>query len=215
MVNDVQQAAIAPGGPDRAQVPAGRRRKNALVAAALLGIIGAMGTLVYFAVPLYQLFCQVTGFGGTTRVAASAPDPAGAAAITVRFDANVAPDLPWEFLAPKPITLRLGEERLVAFEAANFGDEPVLGTATFNVTPFKAGEYFNKIECFCFTEQLLLPGESKEFPVTFFVDPVIADDLNAAEVSAITLSYTFFNKGEAARDEYLRTHQVASPKRAK
>ena len=188
----------------------GQRRKNALVVAVLLGIISGMGALVYFAVPLYQLFCQVAGFGGTTRVATAAPDAAGAAAITVRFDANVAPDLPWQFVAPKPVTLRLGEEHLVAFEAVNRSNEPILGTATFNVTPFKAGRYFNKIECFCFTEQLLMPGESKEFPVTFFVDPAIADDPDAAEVSAITLSYTFFNKGEAARDEYLRTHQVQS-----
>lgn len=217
MVGNVQRTAVVPGGTGRGVETTGLRRKNALVVAVLLGIISGMGTLVYFAVPLYQLFCQVTGFGGTTRVAAGAPDAAGAAAITVRFDANVAPDLPWKFVPPKPVTLRLGEERLVAFEAANFGDEPILGTATFNVTPFKAGEYFNKIECFCFTEQLLLPGESKEFPVTFFVEPAIADDPNAAEVSAITLSYTFFNKGDAARDEYLRTHQVevASPKRAK
>ncbi|MGH6894981.1 MAG: cytochrome c oxidase assembly protein [Geminicoccaceae bacterium] len=215
MVN-VHQAAAVPGGPGRALGTAGRRRKNAVVVAVLLGILAGMGTLVYFAVPLYQLFCQVTGFGGTTRVATAAPEAAGAAAITVRFDANVAPDLPWKFVAPKPVTLPLGEERLVAFEATNLGDEPVLGTATFNVTPFKTGEYFNKIECFCFTEQLLMPGESKEFPVTFFVDPAIVDDASAAEVSAITLSYTFFNKGEAARDEYLRTHQVetAASKRA-
>jgi cytochrome c oxidase assembly protein subunit 11 len=210
MVSDVQQAAVVPGGLGPVPGTAGRRRKNAVVVAVLLSILGGMGTLVYFAVPLYQLFCQVTGFGGTTRVAAAAPDAAGAAAITVRFDANVAPDLPWTFVAPKPVTLRLGEERLVAFEAANLGDEPILGTATFNVTPFKAGEYFNKIQCFCFTEQLLMPGESKEFPVTFFVDPAIADDPNAADISAITLSYTFFNKGEAARDEYLRTHHLQS-----
>jgi cytochrome c oxidase assembly protein subunit 11 len=209
MVSDVQQAAVVAGGPGRVPGTA-RRRRNAVVVAALLGILGGIATLVYFAVPLYQLFCQVTGYGGTTRVATAAPDAAGAAMITVRFDANVAADLPWKFVATKPVTLRLGEERLVAFEAANLGDEPILGTATFNVTPFKAGEYFNKIQCFCFTEQLLMPGESKEFPVTFFVDPAIADDPNAAEVSAITLSYTFFNKGEAARDEYLRTHQVQS-----
>ena len=199
-----------PGEPDRAPGSAGRRRKNALVVTVLLGILGGMGTLVYFAVPLYQLFCQVTGFGGTTRVATAAPDAAGAAAITVRFDANVAPDLPWKFIPPKPVRIRLGEEHLVAFEAVNRSDEPILGTAIFNVTPFKSGEYFNKIECFCFTEQFLMPGESKKFPVTFFVDPGIADDPNAVDVSAITLSYTFFNKGEAARDEYLRTRQVES-----
>jgi cytochrome c oxidase assembly protein subunit 11 len=209
MVSDVQRAALL-GGTGRAVETTGQRRKNVLVVAVLLGIISGMGTLVYFAVPLYQLFCQVSGFGGTTRVATAAPDAAGAAAITVRFDANVAPDLPWKFVAPKPVTLRLGEEHLVAFEAVNRSDEPILGTATFNVTPFKASEYSNKIECFCFTEQLLMPGESKKFPVTFFVDPGIADDPNAVDVSAITLSYTFFNKGEPARDEYLRTRQVES-----
>jgi len=183
------------------------RRRNLVVVMALLVILGAMSTLVAFSVPLYRLFCQVTGYGGTTQVAASTAEAVPQASfVEVRFDTNVAPDMPWAFTPPEAVDIRLGEEQLVMFKAINRGEEPVLGTATFNVTPFKAGEYFNKIECFCFTEQLLMPGESKEFPVIFFVDPAIADDPNASDVSTITLSYTFFNKGEAALNSYLRDH---------
>ncbi|MBI2584748.1 MAG: cytochrome c oxidase assembly protein [Rhodospirillales bacterium] len=190
--------------------PRTRRRRNVAVVAALTGILGAMGTLVYFAVPLYQLFCQVTGFGGTTQVAAKAPGAVPGRVVTVRFDTNVARDMPWQFSPPAPVEVRLGEERLVAFAAQNTGNEPMLGTATFNVTPFKVARYFNKIECFCFTEQLLMPGERKEFPVTFFVDPAIADDPNAGDVTAITLSYTFYNKGAAALDEYLNRSRATA-----
>jgi cytochrome c oxidase assembly protein subunit 11 len=187
-------------------------RRNLLVAAGLLCVIAAMGTLVYYAVPLYRLFCQVTGFGGTTQVSVAAPGATALPPVTVRFDANVATDLPWRFSPPAAVELRPGEERQIAYTAVNTGSEPVLGTATFNVTPAKVGLYFNKIECFCFTEQLLMPGERKDFPVTFFVDPAIADDPNAAEVRTITLSYTFFNKGAEARDAYLRARShVARP----
>ena len=169
----------------------------------------AMGTLVYYSVPLYQLFCEVTGFGGTTRAAQAAPTAVIDREITVRFDANVAPGLPWRFVAPEPVKLRLGEERVIAYKGKNIGKEPYLGTATFNVTPFKTGEYFNKIECFCFTEQLLLPGEEKEFTVSFFVDPKLVEDPNAKEVASITLSYTFFDQGTEARDRYMREHKVS------
>ena len=185
------------------------RRRNITIVAASVVTAAAMLALSFAAVPLYRLFCQVTGFAGTTQVAATAPGAAGTSVIAVRFDANVAPGLAWRFTAPKPVEVRLGEERLVAFTATNIGDEPLLGTATFNVTPLQVGKYFNKIQCFCFTEQLLLPGESKEFPVSFFVDPSIAEDEDGKGVAAITLSYTFFNKGRPARDEYLRTHQAA------
>ena len=130
--------------------------------------------------------------------------------MTVRFDANVSPGLAWNFAAPKPVEVRLGEERLVALTATNIGDEPLLGTATFNVTPLQVGKYFNKIQCVCFTEQLLLPGESKEFPVSFFVDPAIAEDDDGKDVTAITLSYTFFSKGRPALEEYLRAHKSAA-----
>ncbi|MEZ5936329.1 MAG: cytochrome c oxidase assembly protein [Alphaproteobacteria bacterium] len=192
------------------------RRKNFLLALVLLAILAAMSTLVAFSVPLYRLFCQVTSFGGTTQVAASAAEgiPEGAL-VEIRFDTNVAPDMPWAFSPPEPVDVQLGEELLVAFEAINESAEPVLGTATFNVTPHKAGAYFNKIECFCFTEQLLMPGESKEFPVMFFVDPAIADDPNTEDVSAITLSYTFFNKGEAALNSYLQSRKAEMTNRAK
>jgi len=186
-------------------------RRNLSVAASLLCLIIAMGTLVYYAVPLYRVFCQVTGFGGTTQVSVAAPGATALPPVTVRFDANVAPDLPWRFTPPKPVELRPGEERQVAYTAINTGSEPVLGTATFNVTPAKVGLYFNKIECFCFTEQLLMPGERKDFSVSFFVDPAIADDPNASEVRSITLSYTFFNKGIEARDAYLRSHGHVAP----
>ena len=186
-----------------------RRRKNAAVVVMLVGIVAAMGTLVYFSVPLYRLFCEVTGFGGTTQASTATPTAVLDRKITVRFDANVAPDLPWTFTAPKPVTVRLGEERVIAYKGKNIGNEPFLGTATFNVTPFKTGEYFNKIQCFCFTEQLLLPGEEKEFTVSFFVDPELAEDPNAKDVSTITLSYTFFNQGTAARDRYMREHEIS------
>ena len=186
-----------------------RRRRNYTVLASVLFIPIAMGTLVYYSVPLYRLFCEVTGFGGTTQAAQAGSATVIGREITVRFDANVAPDLPWHFVAPEPVKLRLGEERVVAYKGKNIGNEPYLGTATFNVTPFKTGEYFNKIECFCFTEQLLLPGEEKEFTVSFFVDPKLAEDPNAKDVSTITLSYTFFDQGTDARDRYMREHKIS------
>lgn len=189
--------------------PPGRRRRNGIVVAGLLLILAVMGTLVYYSVPLYRLFCEVTGFGGTTRTAQSTPATVIDRKITVRFDANVMAGLPWKFVAPEPVTLQLGEERVVAYRGKNIGDEPYLGTATFNVAPFKTGEYFNKIQCFCFTEQLLLPGEEKEFTVSFFVDPKLAEDRNATDVSTITLSYTFFDQGTEARDQYMREHKIS------
>ncbi|MEQ9641406.1 MAG: cytochrome c oxidase assembly protein [Alphaproteobacteria bacterium] len=187
-----------------------RARRNGAVALALVGVLAGMGTLVYFSVPLYRLFCEVTGFGGTTQASTQAPGTIIDRQITVRFDANVAQGLPWLFAAPPPVTVRIGEERVVAYKGKNVGREPYLGTATFNVTPFKAGEYFNKIQCFCFTEQLLQPGEEQEFTVSFFVDPKIVDDRNASDVTTITLSYTFFDQGRAARDRYMREHKLSA-----
>lgn len=186
------------------------RTRNVAIVTASVATVALMVGLSFAAVPLYRLFCQVTGFAGTTQIAAAAPGAVGSNVMTVRFDANVAPGLAWRFTAPEPVEVRLGEERLVAFEALNISDEPLLGTATFNVTPLQVGRYFNKIQCFCFTEQLLLPGERKEFPVTFFVDPSITEDADGTGVSTITLSYTFFNKGRAALDEYLRTHSMSA-----
>src|SRR5262249_53973629 len=111
---------------------------------------------------------------------------------------------------PAPVRVHLGEQQEIAFTAANLSREPILGTATFNVAPFEAGKYFNKIQCFCFTEQLLQPGERKEFPVVFFVDPSMMDDDDAKGIPEITLSYTFYNKGRAALEEYLRNHSIAA-----
>jgi cytochrome c oxidase assembly protein subunit 11 len=185
------------------------RRRNAVVVGAAISIMLAMTALVSYSVPLYRLFCQVTGYGGTTQIAQQAPAQAAGRIVTVRFDANIAPEMPWKFTAPAPVQVRLGEQKVVSYTATNLGSEPVLGTATYNVTPFKAGAYFDKIQCFCFTEQLLMPGERKDFTVTFFVDPKIAEDRDTNDVTTITLSYTFFNKGAAARDEYLREHKIA------
>ena len=161
----------------------------------LLGLVVAgMVALAYASVPLYDLFCRVTGFGGTTQQASSAPaSPVAAPPVTVRFDANVNPALNWHFEAiDRPVSLRPGEEVVIRYRATNIGDSPSIGTATFNVTPAKAGPYFMKIDCFCFTEQKLVAGESVDMPVRFFIDPDIASDVNTKGVNEIVLSYTFF-----------------------
>lgn len=167
---------------------------NARVVLLSLVALAAMVGLVVGSVPLYRLFCKVTGYGGATQVAAAAPGATGHV-VTVRFDASVAKGLPWRFTPEKrQMQVRLGEQVLAFYTATNTGSEPVVGTATFNVTPDKAGRYFDKIACFCFSEQRLEPGETVEMPVTFFVDPALADDPLASEVQTITLSYTFFRK---------------------
>lgn len=170
-------------------------KKNRKTAVTLAMVVLFMVGLAYASVPLYQLFCQVTGFGGTTQVATQAPAqvPAHLAPVKVRFDANVNPKLPWKFEAvTKPVSLKPGEEITVYYRATNLADEPTSGTATFNVTPQKAGPYFMKIECFCFTEQLLQPGESMDMPVSFFLDPDMKSDVNTKDVDEVVLSYTFF-----------------------
>lgn len=181
-----------------------------ITVAGSLAVIAIMGTLVYYSVPLYRLFCQVTGFAGTTQIARTAPGAVVGPPITVRFDANVASNLPWRFTAPVPVKVRLGEQQKVAYTAVNLSNEPVLGMAIYNVTPLEIGKYFYKIQCFCFTEQLLMPGERKEFPLVFYVDPAIADDPDGRTVNTITLSYTFYNKGREVMEQYLRSHPVAS-----
>src|SRR5712691_11974603 len=148
-----------------------RRRRNTIAVAGSVVVIAIMGALTYYSVPLYRLFCQATGFGGTTQVARGAPGAVAGQTITVRFDANVASNMPWRFTAPDPVDVHLGEQHQVAFTAVNPSNEPVLGMAIYNVTPPTIGAYFYKIQCFCFTEQLLMPGERKEFPVLFYVDP--------------------------------------------
>ena len=169
--------------------------RNRTMLATLAVVVFAMVGLAFASVPLYRLFCQVTGFGGTTQVAAQAPETVSAILppVSVRFDANVNPKLPWRFEpVTKPVSLRPGEEITVYYRATNLADVPTSGTATFNVTPQKAGPYFMKIECFCFTEQTLQPGESIDMPVSFFLDPDIKGDENTKDVDEVVLSYTFF-----------------------
>ncbi len=173
--------------------PHGLSGRNGRVALWLALLVAGMIGLSYAAVPLYQLFCQVTGFGGTTQRAEAAPEHVSNEIVTVRFDANTSPDLKWSFQPiVREMKLKIGQNELAFYRVKNIGDRPVIGTATFNVTPEIAGGYFNKIECFCFQEQLLNPGESLEMPVSFFVDPAILNDEDAKHVREITLSYTFF-----------------------
>ena len=170
------------------------RTKSPLLPLALsLGTLAAMGTLTAWSPTLYDLFCRVTGFGGTTLRAEAAPAATSDRTIKVRFDANVANSLPWEF---RPLTreveVRLGEVRQIAYQATNELGVPSGGKATFNVSPPAAGAYFNKIACFCFTYQELAPGQSMDMPVQFFVDPEILNDEQLGRLPDITLSYTFF-----------------------
>jgi len=177
----------------------GTRRKNvrALLIAGLA--LGASSTLAVFAVPLYQLFCQVTGYGGTTQQADATTREVLDRTITVRFDASVDSDLPWRFEpSQRTQTVQVGKSALSHYRAVNTSDRAITGTAAFNVTPHKAGQYFSKIECFCFTEQTLAPGETADMPVTWFIDPAIAEDDNLDDVTEITLSYTFFFRDYAA-----------------
>lgn len=167
-------------------------RSNTL-AFALVGVVVGMVGLAYASVPLYDLFCRVTGYGGTTQQADLAPGIILDREMTIAFDANTSRNMPWEFKPVKrTVTLKVGETGIAFYEAYNPTDKVIKGTAAFNVTPQKIGQYFTKIDCFCFTEQTLRPGERVDMPVTFFVDPEIDQDVNAKEIETITLSYTFF-----------------------
>lgn len=169
---------------------------------AILGALAMLG-LGYAAVPLYDLFCRVTGFAGTTQVATEAEANAAATAvgttrdISIRFDASLARDMPWEFRPTQSTdTVRIGQRDIATYVARNNTDKPITGTATFNVEPWQAGAYFNKIQCFCFTEQTLQPGEEVTMPVLYFIDPAILEDDTIADVEQITLSYTFHRAKE-------------------
>jgi len=169
-------------------------RRNGRTAALAGLLVVLMVGLAYASVPLYRLFCQVTGFAGTTQRAAEADVPGAVGRmISVRFDANVSPALGWEF---RPVEthrrIAIGARNIALFSARNRSDRPLTGTATFNVTPSQAGQYFTKIQCFCFTEQTLQPGQEVRMPVVFFVDPRLLDDPDARDISEITLSYTFY-----------------------
>lgn len=156
-------------------------------------VVVVMGALAWASVPFYDWFCRVTGFGGTTLVAETAPEDILDQTVTVRFDASKARGFPWEFKAVEhEMELRIGETGLAFYEAYNPTDRPVAGSASYNVAPYEAGGFFVKIACFCFEEQVLQPGERVMMPVTFFVDPEIVTDRDAKYVHSITLSYTFY-----------------------
>jgi cytochrome c oxidase assembly protein subunit 11 len=174
-------------------------RRHGVLALSLAGLVAAMVGLSFAAVPLYRLFCQTTGYGGTPQRADKGADQVLDRIITVRFDGNVDPALPWRF-APEQRTMevKIGETALAFFKATNRTQAPVTGTAVFNVSPEQAGIYFTKIECFCFTEQTLAAGASVDMPVTFFVDPKIVEDDDTKNIGEITLSYTFYRTDKAA-----------------
>lgn len=168
-------------------------RSNRTVAIACASFFVCMIGVAYASVPLYRIFCQVTGYGGTTQRVDQYSDTILDRTVKVRFDANTSNALPWDFKPEqREITIRIGETTMVKYDARNLFDEPTYGRASFNVAPARAGAYFNKVECFCFSDTTLQPGESMEMPVVFFVDPEIVNDPDLKDVKTITLSYTFF-----------------------
>jgi len=178
-----------------ANAPSGRKRKvsDRTIAISCLAFFFGMVGMAFAAVPLYAMFCQVTGYGGTTQRVEQMSDTILDKTITVRFDANTSGALPWKFEpVQREVTMKIGETSLIKYEAKSIADKPTAGRAAFNVTPQAAGAYFNKVECFCFTDTVLKPGEDLEMPVVFFVDPDIVNAPELKGVNTITLSYTFF-----------------------
>jgi len=167
--------------------------RNTTVFASCCAVVVGMLGASYAAVPLYYMFCAATGYGGTPSRADAAPGVVGNRVFTVRFDTNVDPQLPWSFQPEqRAVKVKLGEQTLVYFHAENRSDRPIVGHAAFNVAPDSAARYFDKIQCFCFTEQRLEAGESVDMPVSFFVSPAILKDRESDTLSEITLSYTFY-----------------------
>ena len=179
--------------PQNSETKKTAAQANSRVVFLCLGIFGVMLGMSFAAVPLYDLFCRVTGYGGTTQVSEQAPDTIREETIRVRFDANVNANLPWKFYPEvTEMEVKFGEVAVVNYYAQNVTARTLVGSSTFNVTPGQTGQYFSKIQCFCFTEQKLEPGQKVEMPVQFYVDPRMLDDEDAKDVHTITLSYTFF-----------------------
>ncbi|MHC1549829.1 cytochrome c oxidase assembly protein [Phyllobacterium sp. K27] len=179
-------------GPDK-QAPVKRKVSDRTIAVSCLAFFFGMVGMAFAAVPLYAMFCQVTGYGGTTQRVEQMSDTILDKTITVRFDANTSGGLPWDFKPmQRDVSLKIGETKLIKYEARNIASQPTSGRALFNVTPMAAGAYFNKVECFCFTDTVLKPGEDLEMPVVFFIDPEIVNAPELKGVNTITLSYTFF-----------------------
>jgi cytochrome c oxidase assembly protein subunit 11 len=177
-----------------------RNRRDILVAASCGVFVAAMVGLAYASVPLYDWFCRTTGFGGRTQVATAAPQGAPGRTITVRFDANVTGGLPWRFVPEQnSIDVRIGEVFTINYVATNLAARETVGQAAYNVAPSTTGAYFQKINCFCFTEQRLAAGEKREMPVVFYVDPALAKDAELDDLNTITLSYSFYAVREPAK----------------
>lgn len=193
----------------------GRRNRRVLIGA--VSMVFLMVGMSFAAVPLYDLFCRVTGFGGTTQQAEQVGTDVRDRMITVRFNADSGPGLDWDFTVDtRQMQVRVGQPELVYFHARNTSDQPIAATAVYNVTPHRTGIYFQKVQCFCFDEQILLPGEEAEFPVYFFVDAGFDDDAAMDSVSTITLSYRFFETDsealdEAVEDYYQSVEEISQP----
>jgi cytochrome c oxidase assembly protein subunit 11 len=188
-------------------MPSSLKNRNNRTLLVLLALVAGMLGLAYASPTLYRVFCQVTGLGGTTQRAESAPAVTLDRVMKVEFNADVHPSIDWEF-APdqRSVKVKLGEEKLITFHARNIGSEPTKGVAIYNVVPLKAGKYFAKTQCFCFEGHTLKTGETGEFPVVFFIDPALAEDPDMEDVTSITLSYTFFQDHtealERAKDKF-------------
>jgi len=181
-----------------------QRCKNLRVVVPCLAFIGIMIGIVAYSPTLYRLFCAATGFGGTTQRAVADAGVVSNRTVTVQFDSNVAPDLPWRFVpAEREVSVHLGEQKLVFFTAENLSDNAIVGHATFNVTPDRTGIYFNKTQCFCFDDERLEAHEKVDMPVVFFVDPALGNDSETADIHMITLSYTFFRSATSDKAKEL------------
>ena len=190
--------------------PNNNYRKRGTAIALFSGVAGMVG-LAFASEPLYRIFCEVTGYAGTTQVASAVPksNKISQRVVAVRFDANVNSKMPWTFKpVQSEVKVRLGEQALAYFEATNDSNRPLVGTASFNVTPYKAAIHFNKIDCFCFTQQVLKSGETMKMPVTFFIDPELAKDSNADDLRTITLSYTFFQDDDQSAAKNLSAELI-------
>lgn len=189
----VQDEAVVDHAVQPTVETAKNQRSNRIVAWSCFSFFVAMVGMAYASVPLYQMFCKVTGYGGTTQRVEQMSDTILDQTVNVRFDANVSGGLPWEFKpVQREVTVRIGETTIINYEARNVSDRPASGRATFNVSPDLTGSYFNKVQCFCFTDTTLAAGETMEMPVMFFVDPDIVNEKDLKGLKTITLSYTFF-----------------------
>jgi len=179
--------------------PSTLRRRNRLMGMGVAGLVLGMVGLAFASVPLYRMFCQVTGYNGTVQLGGGAAPGAGDAVVTIRFNANTQPNLPWRFMPEQGATsLRVGEEAMAFDSAANLSNAPVTGVATYNVTPEVVGKYFHKTACFCFEQQTLAAGQQVDMPLAFWVDPKMMQDPNTRDIRTITLNYSFFRSLEDA-----------------